>query len=179
MLEAIDALVGELDAAARRVHPDGVVAVVSDHGFAPVTQDVNLYAPFIEAGLITLKDGAVSDWQAEPWNDGGSAAIVLRDPGDAALKQRVARLLQKLDADPAYGIGELLDHDAVLRKGGAPNASWFVVFKPGFEMGIKPDAPMPSPGHYQRHAWLRSGHADDARHLPDRRQGHPGRTRWA
>lgn len=149
VLESIDALVGEVQAAAQRVHPDGVVAVVSDHGFAPVAQDVNLYAPFIQAGLITIKDGAISDWQAEPWNDGGSAAIVLHDPDNAAVKARVHALLAKLQADPAYGIGELLDHDAVLRKGGAPNASWFVVFKPGFEMGIKPDAPMPSPGHYK------------------------------
>lgn len=149
VLEGIDALVGEVVAAAQRVHPDGVVAVVSDHGFAPVAHDVNLYAPFIQAGLITLKDGAVTDWQAEPWNDGGSAAIVLRNPDDAALKARVNALLEKLRADPAYGIGELLDHDAVVRKGGAPTASWFVVFKPGFEMGIRPDAPMPSPGHYK------------------------------
>lgn len=149
VLESIDALVGEVQAAAQRVHPDGVVAVVSDHGFAPVAQDVNLYAPFIQAGLITIKDGAVTDWQAEPWNDGGSAAIVLRDPEDAAVQARVRALLARLQADPAYGIGELLDHDAVLRKGGAPNASWFVVFKPGFEMGIKPDAPLPAPGHYK------------------------------
>lgn len=148
-LEAIDALVGSLVDVARRVHPDGVVAVVSDHGFAPVAQDVNLYGPFLQAGLVTIKDGAVSDWQAEPWNDGGSAAVVLRDPDDAGVKRRVAALLLKLKADPAYGIGELLDHDAVVRKGGAPNASWFVVFKPGFEMGIKPDAPMLSPGHYE------------------------------
>ena len=59
VLEGIDALVGELVAAAQRVHPDGVIAVVSDHGFAPVRHDVNLYAPFIQAGLITLKNGAV------------------------------------------------------------------------------------------------------------------------
>ena len=74
---------------------------------------------------------------------------MLRDPDDAALKRRVRGLLAKLRADPAYGIGELLDHDAVVGKGGAPNASWFVVFKPGFELGIKPDAPMPAPGHYK------------------------------
>lgn len=77
-------------AAARRVHPDGVIAVVSDHGFAPVQQDANLYAPFLRAGLITLKDGAVSDWRAEPWNAGGNAAIVLREPDHAELKAKAA-----------------------------------------------------------------------------------------
>ena len=86
----------------------------------------------------------------------GRAVERRRQRGDRAARSGRRRtegarsaLLQKLQADPAYGIGELLDHEAVVRKGGAPNASWFVVFKPGFEMGIKPDAPMPSPGHYK------------------------------
>ena len=148
VLEGIDALVGELVAAAQRVHPDGVVAVVSDHGFAPVRQDVNLYAPFIKAGLISVKDGAVSGWQAMPWNAGGSAAIVLKDPADAAVKARVATLLARLQADPAYGIERVLDHAQLVAHGATAKASWFVLFKPGHEMGIKPDAPMPAPGHY-------------------------------
>ena len=148
VLEGIDALVGELVAAARKVHPDGVVAIVSDHGFAPVQHDVNLYAPFIQAGLVSIKDGAVSDWQAAVWNGGGSAAIVLHDPDDAAVKARVAALLARLQADPAYGIAAVLDHAQLLARGATPKASWYVLFKPGYEMGIKPDAPMPSPGHY-------------------------------
>ena len=149
VLEQLDALVGEVAAAARRVHPDGLVAVVSDHGFAPVSHDVNLYAPFIRAGLVTLKDGAITDWQAEPWNDGGSAAIVLRHPDDPALQARVRKLLDELRADPAYGVGELLDRAQVQARGGSTRASWFVVFKPGYEMGIRPDAPLPAPAHYR------------------------------
>ncbi len=149
VLEGIDSLVGELVAAAHKMHPDGVVAIVSDHGFAPVQHDVNLYAPFIQAGLVSIKDGAVTDWQAAPWNGGGSAAIVLRHPDDAALKARVSTLLARLQADPAYGIDKLLDHAGLVAQGATPSASWYVLFKPGFEMGIKPDAPMPSPGHYR------------------------------
>ena len=149
VLAQIDELVGELVQAAHRVHPDGVVVVVSDHGFLPVQQDVNLYAPFIAAGLITVKDGAVTDWQAMPWNDGGSGAIVLRDPKDAAVHAKVQALLAKLQQDAAYGIDRVLDKAQVEKDGGTPMAQWFVMFKPGFEMGIKPDAPMPSPGHYR------------------------------
>jgi hypothetical protein len=33
--------------------------------------------------------------------------------------------------------------------GGTVQASWFVQFRPGNEMGIKPDAPVLSPGHYR------------------------------
>ena len=149
VLEGIDRLVGELVAAAQKVHPHGVVAIVSDHGFAPVQHDVNLYAPFIQAGLISIRDGAVTDWQATPWNGGGSAAIELRRPDDTALKARVSALLDRLRADPAYGIDRMLDHAQLVARGATPSASWYVLFKPGFEMGIKPDAPMPSPGHYR------------------------------
>lgn len=149
VLEQIDTLVGELVSAARRVHPEGVIAVVSDHGFAPVQQDVNLYAPFIRAGLITLKDGAVTDWQAMPWNDGGSAAIVLRDANDAALRDKVGALLAQLQKDPAFGFDNVLDKTQVQADGGTAQASWFVLFKPGYEMAPKPDAPLPSPSHYR------------------------------
>jgi len=148
VLEGIDALVGEVVAAARQVHPDGIVAVVSDHGFASVQQDVNLYAPFIEAGLITLKGSTITGWQATPWNAGGSAAIVLREPNNPALHATVAALIARLQADPAYGIDHVLDHAQLMAQGGAPTASWFVMFKSGYEMGIAPAAPMPSSGHY-------------------------------
>jgi predicted AlkP superfamily pyrophosphatase or phosphodiesterase len=148
-LERIDQLVGDLVAAAQSAHPDGIVAIVSDHGFAPVQQDVNLYAPFIKAGLVSIKDGAVTDWQATPWNDGGSAAIVLRDPADGATRAKVAALLKQLQDDPQYGIADVLDHDALVAQGGTAQATWFVQFKVGYEMGIRPDAPMPSPGHYR------------------------------
>ena len=147
-LEGIDQLIGELVAAAQRVHPDGVVAIVSDHGFAPVQHDVNLYLPFIQAGLITLKGGEVSDWQAMPWNDGGSAAIVLRDPANDAIKLKVAALLKQLQGDPQYGIAQVLDHPQIMAQGGTPMASWFVQFRLGYEMAIKPDVPLLSPGHY-------------------------------
>ncbi|WP_267226547.1 alkaline phosphatase family protein [Dyella silvae] len=149
VLGQIDELVGELVDAAHRVHPDGVVVVVSDHGFLPVQTDVNLYAPFLAEGLITVKDGVVTDWQAAPWNDGGSAAIVLRDPNDAKVRAEVDALLERLQQDPAYGIASVLDKSQVAKGGGTPLAQWFVMFKPGFEMGIKPDAPVQSPGHYR------------------------------
>jgi predicted AlkP superfamily pyrophosphatase or phosphodiesterase len=149
VLGQIDELVGELVKAAHRVHPDGVVVVVSDHGFLPVQNDVNLYAPFIAEGLITLKDGAVTDWQAMPWNDGGSAAIVMRDPNDAAVRAKVQALLAKLQQDPAYGIARVLDKAQVEQQGGTSLAQWFVLFKPGNEMSAKPDVPLDSASHYR------------------------------
>ncbi|HEY2624126.1 MAG TPA: ectonucleotide pyrophosphatase/phosphodiesterase [Dyella sp.] len=149
VLEQIDTLVGDLIKASRRVHPDCVIAVVSDHGFVPVQHDVNLYTPFIQAGLVTVKDGAVADWQAMPWNDRGSAAIVLRDPANVAVRKKVATMLAGLQKDPAYGIDRVDDKAEVIRQGGAAQAEWFVLFKQGYEMGLKLDAPMPSPSPFR------------------------------
>ncbi len=89
-----DAMIGRLVAAARAAEPDLTVVVVSDHGFQPVATDVNILAPFVAAGLITVDAaGKVTDWQAEPWFMGGTTGVVLKNPGDAALVARVSALL--------------------------------------------------------------------------------------
>ena len=41
------------------------------------------------------------------------------------------------------------DKAQIQHGGGTDQATWFVLFKPGYEMAIKPDTPMPSPGHYR------------------------------
>ncbi len=94
-LERIDAEVGEVVAAGRRVEPDLVVAIVSDHGFAPVQHDLNLGVAFVQAGLVQLDaDGEPVAWEAAPWPSGGSAGVVLARPDDTGPPgQGVAHLL--------------------------------------------------------------------------------------
>jgi predicted AlkP superfamily pyrophosphatase or phosphodiesterase len=146
-LEELDGAVGRLIADAKLAQPDLVVAVVSDHGFAPVEHDVNLIAPFVQAGLITLDAGKTkaAAWEAEPWG-GASVAVVLARPEDAALKAKVGALLAKLAADPELGIAQVADAGEIARMGGSPLASFWIDFKPGYEMGQNPAAPMLSAG---------------------------------
>jgi len=144
-LATLDAAVGRLIADARKAEPDLVVAIVSDHGFAPVDHDVNLIAPFVRAGLMTLKDGKVTDWQAEPWG-GASVAVVLKNPGDAAVKAKTGALLRGLAAKPDLGIAQVADADEIAKLGGTPMASFWVDFKPGYEMGQNLAAPEIGPG---------------------------------
>ncbi|MEC7931792.1 MAG: ectonucleotide pyrophosphatase/phosphodiesterase, partial [Pseudomonadota bacterium] len=67
VLEKIDGIVGDLVAAEMRAHPDAVIALVSDHGFEATHTAINLYRPFIDAGLITLdRDGKIASWLAMP-----------------------------------------------------------------------------------------------------------------
>lgn len=135
VLEQLDAVIGSLRAVAEKVAPGhAYVAVVSDHGFAKVDSQLNLFAAFLEAKLLTLNDkGKVADWKAIPWETGGSAAIVLKDPNDQATLAAVKDLLAKLAADPANGIDRVLTASELHDRGGYPNASFFVGLKPGWK----------------------------------------------
>jgi predicted AlkP superfamily pyrophosphatase or phosphodiesterase len=147
-LARIDAAVGDLVAAARREEPDLVVAVVSDHGFAPVEHDIDINTAFVDAGLITLgPDGKPVSWKAAPWISGGSAAVVLADPQDEALRAKVGALLDKLKADPASGINAVIDRPAIAAMGGAPEADFFIDANIGYEFGSNLTAPLIVPGH--------------------------------
>ena len=146
VLERVDAIVATLIDAAQSSDPNTVVAIVSDHGFAPLAHDINLADAFIKAGFVHFDEkGKVSSWDAEPWYSGGSAAIVLRDPKDATLRAHVRELLDKLTADVANGIERVLNRDEIGKQGGNPQAEFYVLFKPGYEMAPELKAPMVGP----------------------------------
>jgi predicted AlkP superfamily pyrophosphatase or phosphodiesterase len=163
-LERIDAEVGVLIKAARHVEPDLVVAIVSDHGFAPVEHDLNLGVAFVKAGLIELDaHGRPIRWDAAPWPSGGSAAVVLARPGDAALRSRVAALLDSLAADPASGVGRVIDKAQIAALGGAPDADFFVDARIGYNIGGLLTGPLVGPrsevgthGYFPDHPEMRS-----------------------
>ena len=131
-LETIDGLVGDLVTAELKAHPDAVIALVSDHGFAPTDTVINLYRPFIDAGLVTLDaSGKIASAEATPWGSGGSFAIRLARPDDAALKAKVGALLAKLAADPAAKIERVIEATAIAEAGANPDASFYVNLKLG------------------------------------------------
>jgi predicted AlkP superfamily pyrophosphatase or phosphodiesterase len=140
-LEAIDAMLADINAAARAVNAATILAVVSDHGFTPLTHRVNLYIPFANAGLIQASvdsEGRVqkiSSWKAQLWLAGGMAAVMLHDPADRQTEQQVGDLLSKLAVDPANGISRIASREAIKPLGGFPDAAFIIVFKPGFYAG--------------------------------------------
>lgn len=135
ILEQLDAVIGSLRAVAEKVAPGrAYIAVVSDHGFAKVDSQLNLFVAFLEAKFFTLNDkGKIADWKTIPWEAGGSAAIVLKDPNDQVTLTAVRDLLAKLAADPVNGIDRVLNADELHERGGYPNASFFVGLKPGWK----------------------------------------------
>jgi predicted AlkP superfamily pyrophosphatase or phosphodiesterase len=136
-LERIDALIGQLVAAEAKAHPDAVVALVSDHGFAATDTEINFYRPFIDAGLIKLDgDGKIASWEATPWPSGGSVAIVLARPDDKALLDKVQALVASLAANPDARIARVIDRTGIATMGGNPQASFYVDLKPGAMAGV-------------------------------------------
>ena len=111
MLERLDAVVGALRAAAERSRPGrAVVAIVSDHGFARTDAQLNLFAGFRDAGLITIDGkGRITDWKAMPWTAGGSVGGRPQGSGRRGDAGEVRALLDRLAADPAHGIDRVLD----------------------------------------------------------------------
>ena len=143
-LERLDGIIGKVREAAERIAPGrAIVAVVSDHGFANYDQQLNLLAAFREAKLFTVDDkGKITDWRAMPWETGGSAAIVLKDAQDKTTLSEVRELLAKLAADPANGIDRVLEAEELHKRGGYPNASFFVSLKPGWRTGASLTGPV-------------------------------------
>jgi predicted AlkP superfamily pyrophosphatase or phosphodiesterase len=144
VLETIDATIGKIRETAERLAPGRTyVAVVSDHGFVRTDAQLNLFPLFRDAKLITVNDkGKITDWKAIPWVTGGSAAIVLKDPGDAAMLSQVREVLAKVASDPANGIDRILEAGDLHKRGGYPPVSFFVGLKPGWKTGSTMDGPV-------------------------------------
>jgi predicted AlkP superfamily pyrophosphatase or phosphodiesterase len=127
-LEQVDAEVGELEAAA----PNAVVCVLSDHGFTRTDHSFNLTRPFVEEGLKNA-----TSWTAYPDVEGGSAAIILKDPKDEATRAKVEKLLHRLAADPKNGISQILDRKQIAAFGGRPDAAFWVDMQSNFQLSPK------------------------------------------
>jgi predicted AlkP superfamily pyrophosphatase or phosphodiesterase len=156
-LERLDSVVGSLRAAAEKAAPGrATICVVSDHGFAPIEHDVNLYAAFLDAGLFSVgKDNKVTAWQAMLWPAGGSAAVVLADPKDESLRFKVKALLDKLAADPANGIERIWTRDEIQKGRGFPNAEYLVSLKTGYETAYSLALPLiTKPGNLGMHGYV-------------------------
>ncbi|MGP8245078.1 MAG: hypothetical protein ACLQVN_11240 [Bryobacteraceae bacterium] len=96
---------------------------------------------FADEGLVTLGQGCgfrgappVLDWKAFGKVDGGSAAILLKDPKDEAVRVKVERLLRRLAANPANGIARILDRTAIASMGGNPEAAFWVDMQANFSV---------------------------------------------
>jgi predicted AlkP superfamily pyrophosphatase or phosphodiesterase len=146
VLEKLDGDIGTVRETAERLAPGRtVIAVVSDHGFAKTDKQLNLFPAFRDAKLFTVDEkGKITDWKAMPWANGGSVAIVVKDPNDNETISAVRELLGQLAADPANGIDRVLEASDLHQRGGYPPASFLVGFKPGWKTAYGLEGPIAS-----------------------------------
>ncbi|HWB87025.1 MAG TPA: ectonucleotide pyrophosphatase/phosphodiesterase [Bryobacteraceae bacterium] len=133
-LEQLDQELGDLEDAARATYPQTVVCVVSDHGFTRTDHSLNLLSAFVSEGLVTMTNGHVSEWKAYPQGDGGSAAVVLKEPHDEVTRMRVAQLLDRLANNADNGIARVLGPKEIESFGGWARAAFWVDMQPNFSI---------------------------------------------
>lgn len=140
-LEQIDGMLGDLETAMRSSYPNAAICVVSDHGFTRTNHRLHIMVPFVKEGLITIDaktaawpEPRVLDWIAVPWLDGGSAAIILRNPSDESARHKVENLLQRLYDDPSNGIAKILHEKDIAAYGGAPTATFWVDMQSNYSL---------------------------------------------
>ncbi|HET6537772.1 MAG TPA: ectonucleotide pyrophosphatase/phosphodiesterase [Sphingopyxis sp.] len=137
-LERIDAELGQLIAAHKRLYNDPIMAVASDHGFFQIRNRVHLNSAFVEAGLIRLDENAengVSDWRAFAWYVGGMAMIVLKDPANVQLRAEVDAFLAKLAKRPDAAIDRIYTREELQGRGLSDQAQYVIALKEGHHMG--------------------------------------------
>jgi hypothetical protein len=116
------------------------VVIVSDHGFLPIGQQLQPNAMFRQEGLLEVgAQGQVVRWDAYFHAAGGAGFVMLRDPTDRALHQRVERILTALAADPAHGILRILREQDLRWMGADPRASFALDMQAGFYTGSDHD----------------------------------------
>jgi predicted AlkP superfamily pyrophosphatase or phosphodiesterase len=109
------------------------IVIVSDHGFLPLAQQLQPNHAFKREGLLEVDDaGRIRRWDAYYYTSGGAGFVILRNAEDAALRDRVAALLQKLAADPANGILTVWNRDDLAKAGADPRASFGIDMRNGF-----------------------------------------------
>jgi Type I phosphodiesterase / nucleotide pyrophosphatase len=109
------------------------LVVLSDHGFLPLERQLQVNAAFKQEGLLDVDAaGKIVTWRAYFYSAGGSAFVILKDPADAALRERVGALLKTLAADPANGILTVWSEQDLRQAGADPRAAFGVDMRDGF-----------------------------------------------
>ena len=109
-----------------------VFMVVSDHGHADISMQINPGVLLAQAGLTRGQNGS-SDWRAMVIPSGGSCSVILRQHGDTATEAKVVEIAGQLAQHP--GIEQVFYRQQIDSLGGDPNAVVMFEAKPGYAFG--------------------------------------------
>jgi predicted AlkP superfamily pyrophosphatase or phosphodiesterase len=123
--ETADAQIARLIASARKADTwdSTILVVLSDHGFAPVSQSIRPGVLLRDHGLIALDaHDRITSWKASVLASGGSAYIYLHDTSDDATRHALLDVFQRLAGAEGSGIRRVASHEDIVAMGGDPNA---------------------------------------------------------
>jgi predicted AlkP superfamily pyrophosphatase or phosphodiesterase len=141
--------------------------VVSDHGFLPVTRQLNPNERFKRAGLLSVDPaGHISSWRAVFHSSGGSGFVYLQDPEDATTRAKVAAVLEELRADPGNGIDQVWTAGDIARLGGPRAAGFGLNMRAGYYTGEGHRTLLTSTLGDEESGGMRGGHG----YAPSRRE---------
>ncbi len=127
MLEKVDGYVGRILAAAERAGtlPETVVFIVSDHGFSAVSKQILPGVILARAGLLKLSEDkrTVAEWRAAAYINGGSCAIVLRDPSDRDAYRKALAAFREFANGEGRGALRVVERKELRRLKTYPNAA--------------------------------------------------------
>ncbi len=152
-VEEADANLGRiLDATLKPGAAETLFAVVSDHGFLPVTRTLRPNVLLRQAGLITVdKDGKPTGWKASFDANGGSAALRLKDPGDRETLARARALFEARLGEPESGIRRILGPAEIAALGGDEEGAFVLDAREGFYFTGALDGDWSSPSSSRGH----------------------------
>lgn len=112
------------------------VFIVSDHGFAAISKKFEPDVVLVKAGLITLgPDGKPTSWKAAAWPDGGSCAIVLKDPEDKETDRKVTEIFTKLVGKDSSPLNRVVARKELNKMEAIPQAAIMLEGNPGYSFG--------------------------------------------
>jgi predicted AlkP superfamily pyrophosphatase or phosphodiesterase len=158
-IEKADGYVGEIRESLRKagIESSTLIAIVSDHGFMPISTTIFPNTLLRQAGLIELDtEGKVRSWRAAFHADGGSTALHLSDENDRETLDRVTKLVAAKAADQGSGIADVLEAARVRAFGGS--APLVLNARQGFQFGND------ASGDWSRPSTMRGAHG----YAPDR-----------
>jgi predicted AlkP superfamily pyrophosphatase or phosphodiesterase len=136
-MENADRQVARLVASAKKsgIWPHTALVVVSDHGFAPITQRARPGVLLVEKGLVTLDEkNHIADWKAVVLAASASAYLYVKEERDAQTRQALLDTFQPLAGKPQSGIRRVIQHDEIIKLGGDPQAFLALEAADGFSI---------------------------------------------
>jgi predicted AlkP superfamily pyrophosphatase or phosphodiesterase len=148
-IENADQQIARMIAAAKLagVWNETALVVVSDHGFARISQRVRPGILLLEKELVTLDQrNRITDWKASVAASGGYAYIYVKDPNDTATRKTLGEIFPPLAGKPGSGIRRVYSQKEIRDKGGDLSAYLALEGAEGFEIigGYRGDYIFPS-----------------------------------